>query len=298
MNLERIRRGLTRRLADVGVPVSHRRISSFPFVSGDTFRSVCDLVIDEPREVATAQARLETGGRRSLFVAIDALPHFLEGVSDSAAAEIRLVVHNGDLLPSELLAKHAHRFATVFAVNWVGDPQLIRPLPIGIENAWIGVNGVWPLFHDCVPASRASRLAAPRARQVLIAFNDQTCPEVRGPARAAFLASGLDVDAPAFMSPTTYHERLRNSLFVPSPRGNGIDCHRTWEAIYAGAVPVVLRRDWAFEHLALPVLVVDTWAEAVATIAEHPHALHARVLAEASHNVYAWDFLQDIVEAR
>ena len=53
---------------------------------------------------------------------------------------------------------------------------------------------------------------------------------------------------------------MRKTMFVPSPAGNGIDCHRTWEAIYLGAVPVVLksefygREDW-------PVLVVDNWSD-------------------------------------
>lgn len=297
MNLERIRRGLVRRLADVAVPVAQRRMSSFPFVSGDTFRFVCDVVIDVPHEVAAALARLEAGDKLSLFVGIDALPMFLKSISDAVAAGVRLVVHNGDLLPAELLAQHAHRFTAVFAVNWVGEPQLVRSLPIGLENAWIGVNGSWPLFHDCVPAARADRLAATRTREVLIAFNDRTCPEVRGPARAAFLASRLDVDAPDFMDPVAYHKRLRDTLFVPSPRGNGIDCHRTWEAIYAGAVPVVLREDWPFEQLALPVLVVDAWDQAIAAIAADPRALHARILAESSHAVFAWNFLQGIVEA-
>ena len=50
--------------------------------------------------------------------------------------------------------------------------------------------------------------------------------------------------------------------FVLSPPGNGIDCHRTWESIYLGAVPVVLS-GFLSEELAesLPVLVVDSYKE-------------------------------------
>ena len=42
------------------------------------------------------------------------------------------------------------------------------------------------------------------------------------------------------MSPEQYREAVSESMFVLSPPGRGLDCHRTWEAIYLGAVPVVL----------------------------------------------------------
>jgi hypothetical protein len=51
-------------------------------------------------------------------------------------------------------------------------------------------------------------------------------------------------------------------LFVISPPGNGIDCHRTWESIYLGAVPVVKRGFLADSLLAkLPILAVNEWQE-------------------------------------
>lgn len=52
---------------------------------------------------------------------------------------------------------------------------------------------------------------------------------------------------------------LARSKFVLSPRGNGLDCYRTWEALYMGAFPVVRSSeiDSLFENL--PVLIVDEW---------------------------------------
>lgn len=51
------------------------------------------------------------------------------------------------------------------------------------------------------------------------------------------------------------------SKFVLSPRGAGQDCYRTWEALYAGAIPIVRRSflDPLFEDL--PVLIIDDWEE-------------------------------------
>ena len=37
-----------------------------------------------------------------------------------------------------------------------------------------------------------------------------------------------------------YRQLLLRSKYVLSPPGNGPDCHRTWESIYLGAIPIVL----------------------------------------------------------
>ena len=52
--------------------------------------------------------------------------------------------------------------------------------------------------------------------------------------------------------------------FTLSPFGNGLDCHRTWEALLLGTIPIVMRSslDPLFEDL--PVVIVDQWSEVTA----------------------------------
>jgi hypothetical protein len=49
--------------------------------------------------------------------------------------------------------------------------------------------------------------------------------------------------------------------FVLSPQGNGIDCHRTWEALCLGCIPILKSSgiDSLFENL--PVWIVNDWKE-------------------------------------
>lgn len=49
--------------------------------------------------------------------------------------------------------------------------------------------------------------------------------------------------------------------FVISPQGNGLDCHRTWEALCLGCIPIVKTSglDPLFEDL--PVWIVNAWSE-------------------------------------
>ena len=47
-----------------------------------------------------------------------------------------------------------------------------------------------------------------------------------------------------------------------SPRGNGLDCHRTWEILMMRRVPVI-KREGSMERLYnnMPVLFVDEWSD-------------------------------------
>jgi hypothetical protein len=49
--------------------------------------------------------------------------------------------------------------------------------------------------------------------------------------------------------------------FTLSPAGAGLDCHRTWEALLLGSIPVVLRSPLDELFTQLPVVIVDDWSE-------------------------------------
>jgi mannosyltransferase OCH1-like enzyme len=56
--------------------------------------------------------------------------------------------------------------------------------------------------------------------------------------------------------------------FVVSPHGNGLDCHRTWEALCLGCIVVVKTSpiDYLFDEL--PVLIVKDWSDVTSTLLE------------------------------
>jgi hypothetical protein len=62
-----------------------------------------------------------------------------------------------------------------------------------------------------------------------------------------------------FIPRTQTWRNMLEYAFVLSPFGNGMDCHRTWEALLCGCIPIV--RSSVFNELfeGLPVLIVDKW---------------------------------------
>jgi len=53
----------------------------------------------------------------------------------------------------------------------------------------------------------------------------------------------------------------REYAFVVSPWGGGIDCHRTWEALALGCVPILRSSELDHMFKGLPVLIVTSWSE-------------------------------------
>ncbi len=49
--------------------------------------------------------------------------------------------------------------------------------------------------------------------------------------------------------------------YVLSPFGNGLDCHRTWETLLVGAIPVVKTSTLDAMYEGLPVIIVDDWSQ-------------------------------------
>jgi len=49
--------------------------------------------------------------------------------------------------------------------------------------------------------------------------------------------------------------------YVVSPFGNGLDCHRTWEALILGCIPIVKKSELDLLYEGLPVLIVDNWSD-------------------------------------
>ena len=68
-----------------------------------------------------------------------------------------------------------------------------------------------------------------------------------------------------FYQPWVYRnvcwEHMSQYAFVISPQGNGLDCHRTWEALCIGSIPIVKTcgLDSLFDDL--PVWIVGDWSE-------------------------------------
>jgi hypothetical protein len=192
-------------------------------------------------------------GRKSIFVYTHLLRSFVARVLPRLDHAFVLVTHNSDdPVGDEYLPVLADpRIIHWFAQNCLVRHPKLTPLPIGVANAH------WPHGDLQALLRVANAPRRPQEERVYVNFEVRTNPAVRGPLRARLEASPL-----AWLAPSrpfgAYLVDMAGCRWVLSPPGNGVDCHRTWEALYLGATPIVARTPHGAPlHDGLPVVQLD-----------------------------------------
>jgi len=242
-----LRRRLNRWLA--------RRPTSYPYLSGDTFRSAADHIWEGGNE-SISPNEIQPGD--VIFCQSDRLESLCDKVLTHSAAPVTLLLGNSDANHTKSLEKLLESTAvvSVFAQNLVEPVKGVDFLPIGLENAWHSKNGRPKDFE----VNR--RKLNPRISRVMWAFNLETNIIERRLAANDLIGNPI-ADRLDPLTPRQHRRELSRYGFVASPPGNGIDCHRTWEAMYLQCVPIVLRSHMTehYEKIGLPIWVVDSFEE-------------------------------------
>ena len=79
------------------------------------------------------------------------------------------------------------------------------------------------------------------------------------------------------------YDRWKHYKFVLSPQGTGIDCHRTWEALLMGCIPIVLSSNLDELYKDLPIVVLQSWNDINKGLLEKEYA---RIIQNKKNNVY------------
>jgi hypothetical protein len=267
-DLETIPRSILRKIHPL------QGLSSYPFLSGDTFRSMCAYEFNElgdliknpyydsmfaPENYIFAHAAPDSNA------ALNLPGHLYSKLKSIDFSKHNLVIHNGDVIPSEEKMKYvASRFKKIHSVNWLGSSSIANPLPIGLENMSKRRNGVPADFQKMI--SKGLPSYENRDIDLLVCFSLHTNPVDRSAAlEAANEIPKVHVVLDP-MTPRAYRKLLLRSKNVLSPPGNGPDCHRTWESLYLGATPIVKSSAWPNFKIKLPVKVLNEWKELFAVV--------------------------------
>ena len=133
--------------------------------------------------------------------------------------------------------------------------------------------------------------------RVLYGFNINTNKSVRSKAMEVLsqyeLADSIHVDS------RKYRKVLNEYMFIASPAGNGIDCHRTWEALYLGAIPIVVGRHFYSQFEDFPGVILDSWEELSAFNEETLIEIYEGKRALLDKTRYIWeDYWKEVIENR
>jgi hypothetical protein len=257
------------------------RIAVYPYLSGDAFLALADVCVlrDFSKPIYLRRKKpkivfIETGLLRNLK---------MDSLFESAKV---VIIHNGDepLSENEISFLRKNNLA-VYATNSSFENGFIEPIPIGIENAHYHRNGSLNYYNPL----HLAQLNLTKKNDIFVSFSVRTNPIERNRILAVCQSNGILNE---INSITKYRQRLSESKFIISPPGNGIDCHRTWEAMYHKTIPVVEDQFNFFKHIDLPVLSVPSIKDFFALTKIERDSLYEKIIEGRNYPAIYFDYWQ------
>ena len=197
----------------------------------------------------------------SIYVCSNLLPFFINIILPKIQNTFTLVSGDSDLtIPVDILSEAVFlKFVNnPLLIKWfcqnkidqVNHPKMVE-LPIGLDYHTISKNPShkWKKSNeDSMPLSQESLLINIRKqmkpfqeRIPKIYINFSTCNDRFLQRQNALnqIPANLMVNSQTFTIRTDLWKNITNYAFVLSPFGMGMDCHRTWEILLLGAIPII-----------------------------------------------------------
>lgn len=227
------------------------RRSSYPYFTGDTWRPFCDWRLTEKEDFDPAKVRRGD----TIFVEYQLLKKFRKNVRQIKHPFILITPNvegaSDGPLPGPFVKLLRQKNLVAWFLQNADCPasKRIIPIPIGLSNTF------W--------ARGNLKEVQERARDIFVYMNFSTQTNIRERQPCFDYFSALSYVHTAPLKPfQEFLTDLSRSVFVVSPPGNGLDCHRTWEALYMKCYPIVLSSTLNPLYENLPVVIVNRWEEA------------------------------------
>jgi len=236
------------------------------YISGETINNLCDVSIYEkdylnsfPGIKKYCKKIIYIGeyndnieeiinNSKIFFTKIDWIDYFIYVIMPLIKNPFILVTHNGDYMSGE----HNVILKNDLLIKWYGENMNVitdktECLPIGLENQmWNRTN------FEIIDKFKSNA----KTKFLYLNFNLNTNP-TRKDIMNKLLSNNFKKNDNKNWN--EYMEELSEYKFAISPQGNGVDCHRTWECLYLGVIPIVTKSCCMSFFEELPILFVDNY---------------------------------------
>ena len=230
------------------------------FISGDRFKNICEFIVDGNTKIEMVQ-KLSIEDIRIVFYEIkDKNLLVLKEMLNKYCDKIIVICHNGDDQSHLKMVKEEGFTSKIFSTNVNFESTNIIGIPIGIENYKLGKNGMHNYFAKDLKTLEKI-IKQKRKVNILVNFRLRTNKSHRIEV-LKFCAQNTHCQLYGHLKMKKLRKKILKSKFVVSPRGNGLDCHRTWETLYLGANPIVMKGIYQSSLLeGLNIHCVDSFSE-------------------------------------
>jgi hypothetical protein len=189
-----------------------------------------------------------------------------------------LITGDSDTTVDEKMLKAKEILNSKNLIHWfsqnlgISDPRCSH-IPIGIDYhslspeefnplaKWWG-SKQWPLFQEAqLLGVRSIGMNVDRIPKIYCNFIHALWIPARAECLKRVKHTLLAIENEKVSRITTWNNMIKYK-FILSPPGVGLDCHRTWEALVLGCIPIVKSSCIDKVYEGLPVWIVKNWEEA------------------------------------
>lgn len=259
-------------------------VSSRGLLKSTTFRSdnpISSYPNDYNYLLTMIQSKKMFGGM-SIYVCSDLLSFFVQEILPKIKHKFYLLSGDSDMVaPLECLTEsnYLQLLNNTFLIKWfsqnniVSNCEKIIQMPIGLDYHTISNNpnfhwrihneGISPIDQEAILLNIKKNSLPFYERNIKIFVNFNMNNDKFHQRKMVFeeVPPELMIINMNFQPRTIIWKKISENAFVISPFGMGMDCHRTWETLSLGSIPIVLESPFTQLFEDLPVLIVQKWSD-------------------------------------
>lgn len=212
----------------------------------------------------------------TIYVCSSAIPHFISVMLPLIKNPFILVSGDCDeTIPYEILNEENlnkllkdSKLKHWFCQNMIFENSKITKIPIGLDYHTLQTRPLWGPITSCEDQERIlisiKNKSLPfweRKIECYANFHFSMDTKIGHDRKDAYqkIDKKLIYYEPKKVTRIVTWNNQKNYTFVICPHGGGLDCHRNWEAMCLGSIPIVKTSDIDSIYNNLPVLIVDKW---------------------------------------
>lgn len=251
-----------------------KKIKDLNMISGEALQMLCETTVIT-KEIESFHTSLPPTVKRvyldsmnaievlnnskSIFVYTHILDRFISELLPRMTNKFVLMTHNSDhsVNESHLPLLNDERVLHMFSQNTFIEHPKLTALPIGIANS-MWQHGKRSSIEHVMGVSKSF---TSRKDRIYVNVSEGTNYAHRSGVVRSLKSNELSDILPSNRPHHIYLEEMSCYKWVASPKGNGVDCHRLWEVMYAGSIAICDNsvNSRAFRDMGLPIILVDNW---------------------------------------
>ena len=242
---------------------------SYPYLTGMGLRARSHMIFDEFQQ--DSPSKIVKDGQ-VVFLKTDLIDVFFRNVVHLIKHKFKIITQNSSLGVEKRHALYLNNEKVLvwYAQNANFHHPKLQSVPLGIANAR------WP-HGNIKEIEDVKSQKNPKEYLVYMNFDVKTNPIKRKKILDIF--ENKDYVLKAQKKPfKEYLTDLSRSKFTISPPGHGIDCHRIWESIAVGTIPIVENCHNISFHTKCPIMIIDDWSVLSKEYLEHKYDFYTSSL--------------------